>query len=63
MFPTSRTFVAAVQVRTLAVVPLTEPVTTSLKIYVPIPETNPAVNGEAIVIVGATVYPEPAFVM
>ena len=53
---TSRIFVIALQDLTLAVVLLMEPVTTSLKIYVPVLPTL----GDPIVIVGAEVYPTPA---
>ena len=51
--------VVELQVLTLAVVPLTDPVTISLNWNVPDPELPDA----AIDIVGATEYPTPAFVM
>ena len=57
--PTSRTFVVAFQVLTLAVVPLEDPVTISLNANVPDPE----LSGLPTEIVGVVEYPRPALVM
>ena len=55
--PTSRVLVSEFQVLTLAVVPLEDPVTISLKENVPEPE----LSGLPITSVGATEYPTPVF--
>ncbi len=57
---TSNTLVITFQDLTLAVVPLVEPVTISLKTKVPTPTIC---GGFAIVIIGDVVYPNPAFVI
>ena len=57
---TSNTLVMTFQDLTLAVVPLVEPVTISLKTKVPTPTIC---GGFAIVIIGDVVYPNPAFVI
>ena len=56
---TSKTLVVAFQDLTTPVAPETEPVTDSLNAKVPLPP----VPGAAMLIVGATEYPRPAFVM
>ena len=57
--PSSSTLVFVFQVLTLALVPLVEPVTSSLNTNVPISEDP----GSSIVMVGASVYPIPVSVM
>jgi hypothetical protein len=56
---TSSTLVDEFQVLTLAVVPLVCPVITSLNTKSPVE----SISGEPTVIVGATLYPKPAFVI